>query len=148
MNMGKTQRTKGKRVELEIVHIFKRFDFDAQRIPLSGATQFKKGDVLVRNDKHEFTFEVKARKNVTRRLLSVIEAIEAGNVVTMIGKNGEYLADSLENFAYQLQVYDEFPHGDYYLKVLPCPSEIERWYNFDGLIIKLNHHQPIIVIKQ
>lgn len=146
--MGKTQRTKGKRVELEIVHIFKRFGFDAQRIPLSGATTFQKGDVFVKNDKHEFVFEVKSRKNVSKKLQAIIEQIERGNYVVCFTQSYEYIVDSLERFAYNLQVYDKHITDDMYKVILPSPNEFEQWYNFDGLIVKVDYHQPIIAIRK
>jgi Holliday junction resolvase len=52
--MGKMQRDKGARVEREIAK-----ELGGMRVPLSGATEFAKGDVVA----HGLTFEVKARAN-------------------------------------------------------------------------------------
>jgi Holliday junction resolvase len=52
--MGKSQRNKGARVEREIAKLL-----GGERVPLSGATSFAKGDVTAYN----MTFEVKARKD-------------------------------------------------------------------------------------
>lgn len=52
--MGKMQRNKGARVEREIAK-----ELGGIRVPLSGATDFAKGDVVAKG----MTFEVKARAN-------------------------------------------------------------------------------------
>ena len=45
--MGKMSRTKGAKYERELVNEFKARGLDAQRVPLSGATAYAKGDVEV-----------------------------------------------------------------------------------------------------
>lgn len=45
--MGKPSRDKGARFEREIVGIAQAHDLEAKRVPLSGATNFAKGDVVV-----------------------------------------------------------------------------------------------------
>lgn len=46
--MGKSQRDKGMRNERDIVSVFKKYDFNAERVPLSGSAQGSfTGDVVV-----------------------------------------------------------------------------------------------------
>lgn len=45
--MGKLSRNKGARYERELVNAFKEYGLKAQRVPLSGATEYAKGDVEV-----------------------------------------------------------------------------------------------------
>lgn len=59
--MGKMQRDKGNRFERAIVNIFKAHDIEAQRVPLSGATDFAKGDVEVKIKGKTWRLELKAR---------------------------------------------------------------------------------------
>lgn len=61
---GKKSRNKGKRGEYEILRILKEHGFQAQRIPLSGATEFQKGDILMED---KFLIEVKRKKSGYRK---------------------------------------------------------------------------------
>lgn len=62
--MGKMQRAKGARVERELVNLLREKGFAAQRVPLSGATTFCKGDVeLIDISMNKFYIEVKSRKD-------------------------------------------------------------------------------------
>lgn len=58
--MGKMQRDKGSRYEREIVNTLKDRSIPAKRVPLSGADQNFKGDVLVGDQ--ELKGECKRRK--------------------------------------------------------------------------------------
>lgn len=62
--MGIAQKRKGYRGENELVKKLKEAGFDAKRIPLSGATDYKKGDVEI----EEFTGEVKLRKDGFKKI--------------------------------------------------------------------------------
>ena len=57
--MGKAQRSKGYRGEYFLVKKLREAGLEAERVPLSGATGFKKGDIVVEG----LTGEVKLRKN-------------------------------------------------------------------------------------
>lgn len=57
--MGKSQRQKGYRGEYTLVKKLRKAGLDAKRVPLSGATDFQKGDVVVQG----FVGEVKVRQN-------------------------------------------------------------------------------------
>lgn len=61
--MGKMERRKGYRVEHEIETILQQAGFDAKRVPLSGSTNFAKGDVQIVLNNKTLTAEVKARAN-------------------------------------------------------------------------------------
>ncbi len=67
--MGKKSRNKGYRGEHELVCLLKRAGINAVRVPLSGATEFAKGDVLVEGR----TCEVKLRKAGFKELYRWIE---------------------------------------------------------------------------
>ena len=55
--MAKFSRDKGLREERDIVRTHRDIGVDAERVPLSGATEFAKGDVII----HGLTFESKLR---------------------------------------------------------------------------------------
>ena len=61
--MGKKERDKGCRTEREIVNIFRRHGITAQRIPLSGGTDYAKGDIEAVIKGRKMRIEVKARKD-------------------------------------------------------------------------------------
>ena len=58
--MGKSQRDKGYRGERNLVNYFKEHGIEAIRVPLSGASNFAKGDVVI---KGKYRAEVKLRKD-------------------------------------------------------------------------------------
>lgn len=67
--MGKMQRNKGYRGEHNLVRILKESGIKAKRIPLSGATEFQKGDVQIQ----DFIAEVKLRKNGFKQIYKWLE---------------------------------------------------------------------------
>lgn len=71
--MGKPSRDKGARFEREIVGIAQAHDLDAKRVPLSGATDFHKGDVVVSNDVDAWTIEAKKRANGFKTIYGWLE---------------------------------------------------------------------------
>jgi len=71
--VGKPSRDKGARFEREIVGIAQAHDLDAVRVPLSGATSFAKGDVVVSNDVDSWTIECKKRANGFRTIYRWLE---------------------------------------------------------------------------
>jgi len=62
--MGKSQRDKGYRGENNFVNLMKDQELHAVRVPLSGATNFQKGDVIVEG----YTGEVKLRGNGFKKI--------------------------------------------------------------------------------
>lgn len=74
--MGMLSRRKGARVERELVQKLKTSGYEAQRVPLSGATEYAKGDVEVKFNNEVLTIEVKARKDGFKKLYAMWERIE------------------------------------------------------------------------
>jgi len=61
--LGKANRQKGYRVEHKIVNMFNQKGLKAIRVPLSGGTQFQKGDIIIGDyDDKYMIAEVKSRK--------------------------------------------------------------------------------------
>ena len=63
--MGKSQKNKGYRGEYKLVKLLRKAGIPAKRVPLSGATEFAKGDVVIAN---RYRAEVKLRKNGFKEL--------------------------------------------------------------------------------
>lgn len=73
-DMGKASRDKGKRFELEIKHTAEDHGLDAVRVPLSGATDFAKGDVVVTAPGGvKWTIECKKRGNGFKTIYRFLE---------------------------------------------------------------------------
>jgi len=68
--MGKMQRDKGNRFERSAVNIFRGFGIQAQRVPLSGATEYAKGDVEFVLQGKTYRAECKARGSGFKQLYS------------------------------------------------------------------------------
>lgn len=82
--MGKSQRNKGYRGEYNLVKLFKEAGLDAQRVPLSGASEFKKGDVVVQGR----TGEVKVRGSGFKK---IYEWLGANDFLAIKADRREYL---------------------------------------------------------
>lgn len=67
--MGKSQRRKGYRGEHNLVKLLQQHGIDAKRVPLSGATSFAKGDIII----DDLVAEVKVRKNGFKQIYKWIE---------------------------------------------------------------------------
>lgn len=72
--MGKMSRTKGAVYEREVVNQAKEYGLEAQRVPLSGATSYAKGDVEITPgfEDHPWVFECKRRKELPGWMLEAL----------------------------------------------------------------------------
>jgi len=69
VKVSRSQRRKGYIGEHEVERLFREKGFDARRVPLSGASVFQKGDVVVfEKGRPKWVIEVKRRKNGFREL--------------------------------------------------------------------------------
>lgn len=88
---GRSQRQKGDRYERELVNEFKDRGLSAQRVPLSGATAYAKGDIEIIagfDGKTKFVGECKRRKNLPEWIES---AIGENDFMAMREDNGDTL---------------------------------------------------------
>lgn len=65
---GKYTRDRGARYEREVVNEAKAFGLDAKRVPLSGAAEGFKGDVLIEANGVTYQCELKRRKKLSSYL--------------------------------------------------------------------------------
>lgn len=87
--MGKSQRDKGYRTENALVNAFKSYSINAKRVPLSGGTEFCKGDLIVPLKGQDFRLESKARANGFKQIYDWLEgndmlAIKADRKETLV----------------------------------------------------------------
>ena len=80
--MGRMQKRKGSRVEREIVNYLKKHGISAKRVPLSGAAEGFKGDILIDSN---LKAEVKARKEGFKQIYNWL----AGNNFLFIKANNK-----------------------------------------------------------
>ena len=74
---GKPSRDKGCRFERSIVNAFKANDIEAKRVPLSGAADGFKGDVLVEGKGKTYRLELKARQSGFKQLYGWLDGNDA-----------------------------------------------------------------------
>ena len=102
--MGKASRDKGARYEVELINAFKEYGLQAQRVPLSGATDFAKNDVQVVagfDGATMFSGEAKRRKQLPQFFTS---ALDGADFAAFRQDRGETLIVlRLETFAQLLQ---------------------------------------------
>lgn len=66
---GKKPRSKGIRFEREVVTLLKEHNIRAKRVPLSGSTEFQKGDVIIETvEGAPIVVELKSRKDEFKKL--------------------------------------------------------------------------------
>ena len=72
--MGKFSRDKGALFEREVVTLARTYDLKAQRVPLSGATEYARGDVEITPawDDAPLVFELKRRRELPGWLLEAL----------------------------------------------------------------------------
>lgn len=72
--MGRMSRTKGAVYERELVNQAKEYGLFAQRVPLSGATSYAKGDVEITPSFSEtpWVFEAKRRKELPAWMMEAL----------------------------------------------------------------------------
>lgn len=88
---GAHSRNKGARFEREVVNCLKGQGLKAQRVPLSGATDYAKGDVEIIagfDGKTKFVGELKRRKSLPDW---IVNALGEHDFMAMRGDHGETL---------------------------------------------------------
>jgi len=133
--MGRSQRLKGKRVELDFVHTMKEKGFkQVARVPNSGNSPFQdfKGDVVLKHDGDIYLFEIKARRTPIKSL----EPIWTNNVPL------------IDNAGYFYATWDQI--GLEPQSTIKQSKQISRWlqqaqYESAILVIKFNR-KPFIFV--
>lgn len=72
---GKASRDKGKRGEYGLRDHFRDLGYEAIRVPLSGASEGYKGDVVASKDGKEITLELKCRKNQFKSIYAILDTL-------------------------------------------------------------------------
>lgn len=102
--MGKASRDKGANYERELVNAFKKRGLQAQRVPLSGATEYAKNDVEViagYDGKTRYCGEAKRRAGLPKFF---VEALDGADFAAFRQDRGETLIVlRLDTFADLLQ---------------------------------------------
>lgn len=83
--MGKFSRAKGCRVEREVVNYLKAQGYQAERVPLSGATTYAKGDVRVICGGEQRFIEVKAKAGGWPKLYRLFNGYGPGDTPLISG---------------------------------------------------------------
>ena len=86
--MGKSQRDKGNRVERELNKYFQQQGFFSKKVPLSGAVDHFKGDLILKLMDKEFQIEVKARKNGFK---TIYQFLNSNDILAIKANNKPFL---------------------------------------------------------
>lgn len=70
---GKASRDKGSRTERTVKEYFKKLGYESYRVPLSGASQGYKGDVVFTKDGNTLVAEVKSRKSSFMHIYAALD---------------------------------------------------------------------------
>lgn len=98
--MGLMQRQKGARVERELVQHLRLKGYQAQRVPLSGATTFCKGDIEVIVNGEKKYIEVKSRKDGFKGLYNLLEGHTSITDLTSVSVTSDFASfHNLEGFS-------------------------------------------------
>jgi len=109
--MSKMQRDKGNRFERAIVNAFKANNIEAKRVPLSGATNFAKGDVLAEGKGKTYQLELKARQNGFKQLYGWIDGNDA--LVIKADRQEALVVLPLSEFINLIKPDDEIKQEDF-----------------------------------
>lgn len=88
--MGKMSRDKGANFERETVNLLRKYDLIAYRVPLSGATDFQKGDITVEpiwKEDGPYVGECKRRKSLPK----IFDELGEHDFLTVRADRGESL---------------------------------------------------------
>lgn len=105
---GNHSRNKGYRGERELVKILQEAGIKAKRVPLSGATEFQKGDIVFKSGSRQYNIEVKRRHKVNSLLYNMLENSDFGAL--RADNKGWIVLMPLETFIRLLNQEDENGH--------------------------------------
>mgnify|MGYP003113223147 CR=1 FL=1 len=98
MIVGKMQRTKGANFEREIVNKHKELGIDAKRVPLSGATDFAKHDVMISGISAECKIRANGFKEIYKWLEDNPDVLicrcsldNVGSIIEMVKNNKRWM---------------------------------------------------------
>lgn len=149
--MGTSERRKGKRVELYIVNLLRKAGLEGKRIPLSGATEFQKGDVLVyTTDGIPKILEVKARE---KGFADIRARLIHKSVVRFVFGKYEFICYSWEHFIKILKrEIRERSKIDEEIETARAYKQIANWmYDnsiVDYLVVKINRAEPFVIERR
>lgn len=132
---------KGYRAERGLVQKLRAAGLTATRVPLSGATSFAKGDIILTYRGTDYTIEVKSRKNNFSRLYSAISKHPA----LYNPEHNIYILD-YNNFVYNLTNNPSLKFSIYNKKI---SSQLLKWLSkSDILMVKADRKEYICLMRK
>ena len=86
--MTKMQRDKGNRVERELNKYFQQQGFFSKKVPLSGAVEHYKGDLILKLMDKDYQVEVKARKDGFK---TIHKFLKSNDILALKSNNKPFL---------------------------------------------------------
>mgnify|MGYP003799250059 CR=1 FL=1 len=144
--MSIMEKRKGKRVELYIVALLRKNGIDAKRIPLSGATDFQKGDVIAYdNNGIPYILEVKARQ---KGFADIRARIIHKGICKFFFRGYEYFCYSWDDFINKLKGKEI---DEQTTEKVRAYKQIANWlYDtvVDYLVIKIDRQEPFVIERR
>ena len=104
--MGKMQRDKGNRVERELNKYFQDNGFFSKKVPLSGAVEHYKGDLILKLMEKEYQIEVKARKDGFK---TIHQFLKSNDILALKANNKPFLlVFEIDKF---IEIVKEYQNG-------------------------------------
>jgi Holliday junction resolvase len=145
---GKASRDKGSRGELIVRDYMIALGYTAYRVPLSGASQGFKGDVVATKDGKTLVLEVKFRKDEYKSIYALIDSFDDNSDIGLQGEKGElvtlgYSIESvlIQNYYHNYNVLDVNPKA---LRKLVGLKKLLG--TADILVLKINN-KPLLFVK-
>lgn len=152
--MGKFSRDKGRRAEYALRDYLRDIGYAAVRVPLSGASEGYKSDVVANRDGASYSFEMKARQSEFNKIYALYfkyrYAVDKTFRFSLRTKHGKSCFAISENF----EAVKETNH--HFKDLVPEAGEVRtfgkivRMYDLlqgaDFLVIKDNNH-PMLFLK-
>lgn len=149
--MGKMQRAKGYRVERELVLYLRSINFEAKRVPLSGASEYAKHDVEVRVGGSVWTIEVKARKDAFKSIYAFYNAVQEHHYLAFSANN--LCVQMSDNFVNVIRPNHVYPGLEYIKGAEDHNRAIQRFKTLDrlrsgaSLLVIKDNNNPFLFIR-
>lgn len=151
---GKMSRRKGSRVEYLVRDYFRMLGYNAERVPLSGASSAMKGDVRVTRGQEEFLVEVKARSDSFDRLYELYFhhiAVHKDDLMQVnVGAHCISVSTSFEAIKQTGGIYPLYEHLPTYKAYKRTYQKLEHMHSLLGqakILVLKGDRKPLLFVR-
>jgi hypothetical protein len=145
---GAGRRKKGQRAEYLVRDDLREKGYKADRVPLSGASEGFKGDVIASKDGDKFVFEVKSRKNEFKSIFEFFFSRKDKDTDTYRFYVGDNLMVAMSrNFEAIKKNYSEVFKPEPETKVTRKILRIKSWLQGADFLVIKNNGSSLLYLK-